>query len=95
MVSRSAFGQEIAPYREGVLCSKIKNREEGAMNWDQVEGNWRQLKGKAKQQWGKLTDDELEEIAGHKEELVGKLQERYGIARQEAEKQADQWRKAC
>lgn len=65
------------------------------MNWDQIEGNWRKLKGKAKQQWAKLTDDELENIAGKKDELVGKLQERYGLQRQEAEEEADRWREAC
>ena len=65
------------------------------MNWDQIEGNWRQLKGKAKQKWGRFTDDELDVIAGKKDVLIGKLQERYGIARQEAEQEADQWREAC
>lgn len=65
------------------------------MNWDQIEGNWKQLKGKARQKWGKFTDDELEVIAGKKDQLVGKLQERYGMARQEAEREADQWREAC
>jgi uncharacterized protein YjbJ (UPF0337 family) len=66
-----------------------------SMNWDQIEGNWKQLKGRARQKWGKLTDDELDVIAGKKEQLVGKLQERYGMARQEAEREADQWREAC
>ena len=41
------------------------------MNWDRIEGNWKQFKGRARQQWGKLTDDELEQIKGHREELVG------------------------
>jgi Uncharacterized protein conserved in bacteria len=65
------------------------------MNWDQIEGNWKILKGKAKQQWGRLTDDELDVIAGKKDVLIGKLQERYGLARQEAEREANQWREAC
>jgi uncharacterized protein YjbJ (UPF0337 family) len=64
------------------------------MNWDQVEGKWKQLKGSAKQQWGKLTDDDLDVIAGKKDELLGKLQQRYGIQREEARKQADQWCKS-
>jgi uncharacterized protein YjbJ (UPF0337 family) len=59
------------------------------MNWDQVEGVWKQSKGKFREQWGKLTDDDLEIIAGKRDQLVGRLQERYGIARDEAEKQAD------
>jgi uncharacterized protein YjbJ (UPF0337 family) len=61
------------------------------MNWDRIEGNWKQFKGQARQQWGKLTDDELEQIKGHREELVGRIQERYGIARDEAERQVRAW----
>jgi uncharacterized protein YjbJ (UPF0337 family) len=59
------------------------------MNWDQVEGNWKQVKGAIKAQWGRLTDDELDEINGEREKLIGKIQERYGIAREEAEKQVE------
>lgn len=59
------------------------------MNWDQVAGNWKQVKGKVRQQWGKLTDDDLDVIAGRRDELVGVLQERYGWAREEAQRQAD------
>ncbi len=57
------------------------------INWDQVKGNWTQFKGHLRQQWGKLTDDEIDQIEGQREVLLGKLQERYGIAREEAEKQ--------
>ena len=57
------------------------------MNWDQIEGNWSQWKGKVKQKWGKLTDDELDVIRGKKEELAGAIQKKYGIAKEEAEKQ--------
>ena len=64
------------------------------MNADQIAGKWKQLKGTAKQQWGKLTDDDLEYIAGKSENLVGKLQERYGIEKEEAQKRADAWMKA-
>jgi uncharacterized protein YjbJ (UPF0337 family) len=64
------------------------------MNWDQIEGQWKQLKGSAKQQWGKLTDDDLDQIAGMKDQFIGKLQERYGIAKEEAQKKADQWLQA-
>ena len=59
------------------------------MNWDQVEGKWKQSKGKFREQWGKLTDDDLTVISGKRDQLVGRLQERYGIAREEAERQAD------
>lgn len=49
--------------------------------WDQVKGNWKQLKGKVREKWGLLTDDDLEHIAGHKDRLIGKIQERYGEAK--------------
>ena len=62
------------------------------MNWDRVEGNWKQLKGKVVEQWGKLTDDDLDVIAGKREQLAGRIQERYGVSRDEAEKQVDQWK---
>lgn len=64
------------------------------MNTDQVAGKWKQMKGAAKQQWGKLTDDDLEVIAGKKDALAGKLQERYGMAKEEAQKKADEWMKS-
>lgn len=63
------------------------------MNWDQIEGKWKQVKGSAKQQWAKLTDDDLTYISGKKDELIGRIQERYGISREEAQKQADLWSK--
>ena len=61
------------------------------MNWDQVEGNWKQIRGKAKQMWADLTDDDLENIAGKRQELVGRLQAKYGIAKDKAEQQIDEW----
>ena len=57
------------------------------MQWDIVEGNWKQFKGKVKEQWGKLTDDDIDQIAGKKDQLIGRLQEAYGIGRDDAEKQ--------
>ncbi len=61
------------------------------MNWDQVQGKWKQMKGSVKQQWGKLTDDDLEIIDGQKDKLVGRLQERYGITKEEAARQVGDW----
>jgi uncharacterized protein YjbJ (UPF0337 family) len=61
------------------------------MNWDQVQGKWKQATGKVKEKWGKLTDDDLQFINGKREQLVGRIQERYGIAKQEAEKQVDEF----
>jgi uncharacterized protein YjbJ (UPF0337 family) len=61
------------------------------MNWDILEGKWKQFTGSAKENWGKLTDDDLDQAAGKRDILVGKIQEKYGIARDEAEKQVDDW----
>jgi uncharacterized protein YjbJ (UPF0337 family) len=61
------------------------------MNWDQIEGQWGQLKGQVKSKWSKLTDDDVTNLSGKKETLIGKLQERYGILKDEAEKQVDEW----
>lgn len=61
------------------------------MNWDQVQGKWKQVKGEVQKQWGKLTDDDYNVIQGNREKMVGKIQERYGIAREDAERQIDDW----
>ena len=61
------------------------------MNWDRITGNWKQMKGSLKERWGKLTDDELDQLAGHRDKLLGKIQECYGCAKDEAEKQVREW----
>jgi uncharacterized protein YjbJ (UPF0337 family) len=61
------------------------------MNWDQIAGKWSQVKGSVRQKWGKLTDDDLEIMAGSKDKLAGRIQERYGIAKEDAERQLDEW----
>ncbi|HDT0087202.1 TPA: CsbD family protein [Klebsiella aerogenes] len=61
------------------------------MNKDEISGNWKQLKGKAKEQWGKLTDDDMMVIEGKRDQLVGKIQERYGYAKDQAEKEVSDW----
>jgi len=63
------------------------------MNKDTIEGNWKQLKGSVQARWGKLTDDDLTVAAGNKEILMGRIQERYGIAKEEAQKQLDEFLK--
>jgi len=57
------------------------------MNWDQIQGNWKQFSGKVREHWGKLTDDDFDRIAGQRDQLLGIIQKRYGIAREEAEEQ--------
>jgi len=61
------------------------------MGWTQIEGQWHQMAGHVKSQWAKLTDDDLKNIAGKKDQLVGKLQEHYGILKDDAEAQIDKW----
>ena len=65
--------------------------KETRMNWDRIQGNWKQVTGKAKEQWGKLTDDDLGVVAGRRDQLIGRVQERYGVAKDEAEKQVADW----
>jgi uncharacterized protein YjbJ (UPF0337 family) len=64
------------------------------MNWDRIEGNWQQFKGTARQQWGKITDDQLDVIAGKRDLLAGRIQESYGVSKEEAEKQLSAWQQA-
>lgn len=61
------------------------------MNWDRIEGNWKQIKGKVHEKWGKLTDDHLDVVAGKREQLAGKIQEVYGIGKDEANRQIDEF----
>ena len=61
------------------------------MNWDRIEGNWKQFAGKVKEKWGELTEDDLRVINGQQDQLVGRIQERYGIAKEEAQKQVKHW----
>ena len=61
------------------------------MNWDQIEGKWKELKGRARSSWGELNEDELDQVGGKKDALIGKIQQRYGLEREEAERQVDDW----
>lgn len=61
------------------------------MNWDIIKGNWKQLKGDVKSKWGELTDDEVDKAEGDREKLAGLIQERYGVAKDEAERQIDEF----
>jgi uncharacterized protein YjbJ (UPF0337 family) len=70
-------------------CTRAHQPPETRMNQDRIEGNWKQVKGKVKEQWGKLTDDDLDVIAGKRDQLLGRIQQRHGIAKDEAERQVD------
>jgi uncharacterized protein YjbJ (UPF0337 family) len=83
----------IVPPGTLVLAVLPYSHQEISMNWDQIEGKWKQMKGSVKQRWGKITDDDLDYIAGSRDRFVGRLQERYGMAREDAQKQADEWLK--
>ena len=63
------------------------------MNWDRVEGNWVEFKGKIKERWGKLTDDDLDVVNGKREQLLGVLQNRYGLAKDELEREVNAFEK--
>jgi uncharacterized protein YjbJ (UPF0337 family) len=63
------------------------------MNWDTIEGSWKSAKGKVREQWGKLTDDDLDVIAGKRDQLVGTLQQRYGKTRDEVEQEVAEYEK--
>ncbi len=61
------------------------------MNWDQIEGQWHEMKGRVRSRWAKLTDNDLANVSGKKESLVGAIQQRYGIAKEDADRQVDDW----
>jgi uncharacterized protein YjbJ (UPF0337 family) len=61
------------------------------MNWERVEGQWNQLKGELKSKWAKLSDDDFRYVAGKKDRLIRKVQERYGVMKEEAERQVDEF----
>jgi len=63
------------------------------MNWDRVEGQWKQFTGNVQAQWGKLTNDDMDVVEGNREKLAGRIQERYGVEKDEAERQIDDWLK--
>jgi uncharacterized protein YjbJ (UPF0337 family) len=77
------------PSLAGWICSS--RLEEQQMDWNRVEGNWKEMKGKVKEQWGKLTDDDLDVIAGKQDQLEGRLQQRYGYAKDQAQKEVNTW----
>jgi uncharacterized protein YjbJ (UPF0337 family) len=87
-------GRDAISLREG---HSFTHRNEGSsgMNWDTMKGDWKQFKGKVKEQWGQLTDDDLDRIEGKRDQLLGAVQKRYGIARDEAERQLKEFETAA
>jgi len=84
-----------ADHRAGRYCSQVLNGnghpEEKQMNWDRIEGNWKQFAGRVKQQWGKLTDNEIVQVNGNRDQLEGIIQARYGYAKDQVKKDIDAW----
>ncbi|GMV98876.1 MAG: hypothetical protein AMXMBFR84_00160 [Candidatus Hydrogenedentota bacterium] len=64
------------------------------MNWDRIEGNWKVFKGHVKERWGRLTDDDLQVVAGKRDQLAGKIQERYGYAKDRVQEEIDDFEEA-
>jgi uncharacterized protein YjbJ (UPF0337 family) len=62
-----------------------------ALSWDQIAGDWKQFEGQVQKQWGKLTNNDLQEAKGDRKILAGKIQERYGITKEEADRQVKEW----
>jgi uncharacterized protein YjbJ (UPF0337 family) len=89
--SRSDAGCDGTIQRCWRSFSIVQLKRETLMNWDTVKGKWTQAVGSAKSKWGELTDDDLQQVDGERDKLVGKVQERYGIAKAEAERQVDEW----
>jgi uncharacterized protein YjbJ (UPF0337 family) len=81
------------PTERDLYCVNMEKERSLPMNWDRVEGQWKQRRGKAVHHWGTLMDDELAAIAGKHEEFVGILQEKYGVAKEEAKRQVDEFTK--
>jgi uncharacterized protein YjbJ (UPF0337 family) len=78
-----------------IIVHFLRFLEAHYMNWKPVKGNWKQTKGKVQQQWGKLTNDDLDVIKGKRTELVGKIQQRYGYAREKAEQEVEAFCNSC
>src|SRR5262245_42590780 len=88
---REHLGKDRSKWEAVFSPPRLGPTSEGIMNWDQIKGDWKQFTGKVKEKWGKLTDDDLTAIAGKRDQLAGKLQERYGYAKEKAEKELDEF----
>jgi uncharacterized protein YjbJ (UPF0337 family) len=93
IIFRLPSSEPEAAYRRSPRPKQDQAVKEDAMNWDRVEGNWKQFTGKLREKWGDLSDNDLEKINGRRDQLEGVLQERYGIGRDVARKNVDDWLK--
>jgi uncharacterized protein YjbJ (UPF0337 family) len=75
--------------------AKLVYAKELIMNWDIAKGQWKELRGKVKEQWGKMTDDDLDRIEGQRDQLLGTVQQKYGVAKDEAERQVKAFESSC
>lgn len=91
LAALAAMSFAAAPVAVNAQSTSQKVEAEAKTMWEKIKGSWTQTKGAVKEQWGKLTDDDLMEIQGRREQLVGKVQTRYGITHEEAEAQVSGW----
>jgi uncharacterized protein YjbJ (UPF0337 family) len=84
-------GANSAPFSRPIKRELTRRQMECVMDWNRIEGNWKQFKGRAKEKWGRLTDDDLDVINGRQDQLEGKIQERYGFAKDQAKKDVNDW----
>jgi uncharacterized protein YjbJ (UPF0337 family) len=87
----AAVSFAVLPLTAQAQSSTTTTTSEAATIWEKIKGSWTQTKGAVKEQWGKLTDDDLMEIQGRRDQLVGKIQTRYGISQEQAEAQVSGW----
>jgi uncharacterized protein YjbJ (UPF0337 family) len=80
-----------AAHAELIMKCMVSNIRRVAVDWNRVEGSWKQLKGKIKEKWGDLTDDDLDKIAGRRDQFEGLIQQRYGLTKDQARKQIEEW----
>jgi uncharacterized protein YjbJ (UPF0337 family) len=83
--------QSRAELRVTRSVSPAINPVEVSMDWNRIEGNWKEAKGKIKQKWGQLTDDDLTQVNGRRDQLEGRIQQRYGLAKDMVRKDVDDW----
>jgi len=91
LVACATNEDESALERAGDKTAELLDDATDGDGWDRIQGNWSQLSGSAKARWGELTDDDMAQLDGNKDQLIGRIQEAYGIARNAAEEQVDEW----